>query len=105
MSSFLKYLEKKSKSSSVVIKGKKAIWFEEDTEPKMPSEFLDLYYGGATGGDYVVMSRSMAKELEERLKRLEEENKKLKERNDILKAVILGLAIIMITLMLWRGGL
>ncbi|RLE89350.1 MAG: hypothetical protein DRJ49_03305 [Thermoprotei archaeon] len=94
MDNFIRFLEHRARHSGVRRSRRRLIWIEKEEPKRMLTEFIDMYYLGYTPGEYVVISRSMAREIEERLKTLEEENKKLKERLDLAKAVILMLAVV-----------
>jgi len=105
VSSFVKFLEEKAKRTRMEASIRGADARRGSPEQRLsPTEFIELYYLGVTPGETVVMSRSMARELEERLRRLEEENKRLREINDILKAASIGLLILLIAVvMILRG--
>jgi len=103
----VEFLEKKAKRAHVRFKSpRKVAWYEEETDVKTaPTEFLEMYYLGLFPGDTVIMSKSTARELEDRLKKLEEENKRLKEINDLLKAGIIGLILMLVVLFLVQRGI
>jgi len=98
MDNFMRFLEYTARHSGIRRIKKRLIWTEKEEPKRMLTEFIDMYYLGHTPGEYVIISRSMAREIENRLKTLEEENKRLKEKLDSAKAVILALAVIIIIL-------
>jgi len=100
MEEFKRFLEKKASKTSVRRFGQYIAWEEEEVIPRGPTEFLDMYYLNARPGEVVIMDSSVARDLEERLKFLESEIQKLKTHNDILKAIIVGLCVVVITLVL-----
>jgi len=104
MEEFKKFLEKKASKTSVRRFGRYIAWEEEEVIPRGPTEFLDMYYLSTRPGEVVIMDSSVARDLEERLKFLESEVQKLKARNDILKAIVVGLCVVIITLILKLTG-
>lgn len=100
MEEFRKFLERKAQKTNVRVLGKIIAWEEEEVNiPKAPTEFLDMYYLGEKPSGVVILEASVARELEERLKMLEERVQKLKHMNDILKAILIGLAVIIFVLL------
>ncbi len=104
MEEFRKFLERKASKTNVRVLGRIISWDEENVIPRAPTEFLDMYYLGERPGNVVVMDSSVARDLEERLKFLEERVRKLKSTNDLLKAIIVGLCVVIVVLLLKLVG-
>lgn len=101
MSEFREFLARKARKAEVRRVGKYLSWREDEVAlSRAPTEFLDMFYLSQKPGDVVMMDRSTARDLEERLKRLEEEVKRLRGVNNILKAVIVGLLVLLIVVVL-----
>ncbi|HDI74592.1 MAG: hypothetical protein DRJ52_05415 [Thermoprotei archaeon] len=98
---FIEYLKTVAKKSDVVMERGKIKWFDREIPRHRAVDFLDMYYLDGKG-DYVVLDRSTAYEIKERMEFLEREILKYKKRTMYLSiALLMMCVIVVIILVLW----
>jgi len=96
---FIKYLKNVAEKSDIIVEKDRIKWFEVERRGHRVVGFLDMYYFDEKG-DYVVLDKSTAYDLKERLEFLEKSVVKYKKWLKILSLLCICMLIIIIVLIL-----